>query len=248
MYLSIITVALNNLDGLKKTLDSINSQNICHPEAIEWIVVDGGSFDGTYEFLRDLNVDFPFIYLSENDKGVFDAMNKGIGLSNNKYLLFLNSGDVFSSYDVLSEIFEYLTIGDHLIVAGFVNARYKSTFRKKDLNPWVCHQSVFVSRELMSKYSYDNELKYFGDLDLWKRLQKKGLWSVFRINTVVSTFELGGIGNKPQRIFDRLKERKLIDDRYGGKIPYIIRFAHSMLLYLTYRILGEDIYYKLILR
>lgn len=248
MYLSIITVTLNNLPGLKQTLNSIRSQNICHAELLEWVVIDGGSTDGTLNFLRTLCLDFPFSFKSERDNGVFDAMNKGIMQSSYKYLYFLNSGDTLASSFVLSDVSKYLIDGSPLIIAGLVEARYKSITKIKDLNPWVCHQSVFVNAALAKEFMYDNGLTYFGDLDLWKRMKKAGCWNVYSLNLVISKFELGGIGNAPKMIFRRLKERRMISDRYGDRIPYFIRLAHSILLYFIYRVLGEDFYYKHILK
>ena len=87
--LDIITVCYNNLYGLTKTHKSLSGQI---NNDIRWIIVDGNSTDGTKDFLLNLKSKYIKI-ISENDKGLYDAMNKGISISNGEYLFFLNSGD-----------------------------------------------------------------------------------------------------------------------------------------------------------
>ena len=89
MKLSIITVNLNNRDGLKKTIDSVISQTF---KDFEWIVIDGGSTDGSRELIEQYVNHFAY-WVSEPDKGVYNAMNKGVKKAKGEYLQFLNSGD-----------------------------------------------------------------------------------------------------------------------------------------------------------
>lgn len=95
MLLSVITVAFRNYDGVVKTWRSLahlaREKNI----EFEWIVVDGGSADGTAEFLENLNGEYNLRYVSERDNGLYDAMNKGIDMAQGKFAIFLNSGDIF---------------------------------------------------------------------------------------------------------------------------------------------------------
>jgi putative colanic acid biosynthesis glycosyltransferase len=248
MCLSIVTVSFNNLAGLKRTLDSIKGQNICHAEALEWIVIDGGSADGTQHFLQTLCLDFPFAFKSERDEGIFDAMNKGVKLSSGRFLLFLNSGDVFASEDVLKKLSIYLSAQPTRLVSGLVEMTYKKNTKIADLRPWVCHQSVFVPRALVEKYMFDDTLKFFGDLDLWKRLDKDGRFNLQRLDIIISRFELGGVGNSPDHIFKRLQERRLVGLRYGDDVPYFLRLTHSFFMYGVYRLAGRDAYFKFLLR
>jgi putative colanic acid biosynthesis glycosyltransferase len=248
MDISIITVTLNNLQGLKQTLDSIKSQNVNQAELLEWIVIDGGSSDNTPNFLNSLCLDFPLIFKSETDKGIFDAMNKGIRLSSGKFVLFLNAGDVLSNIDILSEVSNIFSLNKNHLISGLVEMRYKKIYKISDLKPWVNHQSVFIPRELIVEYMFDENLKYFGDLDLWKRLDKDGFFNVQRIELVFSKFEMGGLGNSPNTIFKRLKERRMIGIRYGDKVPYFVRFIYSIILFFIFRIAGKDAYFKFLLR
>lgn len=94
--LSIITINLNNKDGLKKTLRSIDNQS---NKNFEYLVIDGNSSDGSQDLIN--NSAFIDIKISEKDSGIYDAMNKGIQLAKGEYLLFLNSGDYLNNSEVM---------------------------------------------------------------------------------------------------------------------------------------------------
>ncbi len=96
MLLSIITVAFRNLEGIVKT-PSASLAHLAQADdiAFEWIVVDGGSNDGTREYLENLNGIYNLRFVSEPDNGIYDAMNKGIAMAQGKFALFLNSGNIF---------------------------------------------------------------------------------------------------------------------------------------------------------
>ena len=98
--IAIVTINFNNLHGLINTLESINIQKDLN---FEHIIIDGGSTDGSVEFLRNFNFaeNIKEKIISEPDKGIYDAMNKGIEASNAEYIMFLNSGDCFVSKTVV---------------------------------------------------------------------------------------------------------------------------------------------------
>ena len=105
MILSIVTINYNNLKGLKNTVKSVQSQNF---RQFEHIIIDGGSSDGSYEFIIRNKELFNF-FISEKDSGIYNAMNKGIQYCSGDYIVFLNSGDVFfSSYTLLQINFDIL--------------------------------------------------------------------------------------------------------------------------------------------
>ena len=88
--ISIITINLNNKDGLKRTIESVINQNKF--DIIEYIIIDGGSTDGSVDIIKEYNDKITY-WVSEKDKGIYNAMNNGIKASSGDYLLFLNSGD-----------------------------------------------------------------------------------------------------------------------------------------------------------
>ena len=95
MLLSRITVAFRNLEGIVKTHASLAHLAQADDISFEWIVVDGGSNDGTREYLENLNGIYNLRFVSEPDNGIYDAMNKGITMAQGKFALYLNSGDIF---------------------------------------------------------------------------------------------------------------------------------------------------------
>jgi putative colanic acid biosynthesis glycosyltransferase len=161
---SVITVCYNNLSGLKATYESLVSQSFT---GYEWIVIDGGSDDGTSEFLSGLEAGANS-WISESDLGIYDAMNKGIRNSRGQYLLFMNSGDKFFSDDVLYNINSQtcLTYPKAFIYgdAYECNAEGVDVFFKKARDVrWIYygmfahHQSMFYRRDVIvsNNMSYD---------------------------------------------------------------------------------------------
>jgi len=168
--ISIITVNLNDVKGLEKTLKSVFEQTW---QAFEFIVVDGASSDGSKELIERHKEKIDY-WVSEADKGIYNAMNKGIEISTGQYLLFLNSGDVLSANNVLENSFEYLT-GEAIIYFNvYVDENdtlnlieYPDELRFSDLlYGTLCHQSVFIKKELFQHVGhYDESLKIVSD---WK--------------------------------------------------------------------------------
>lgn len=163
---SIITVNLNNAAGLKKTVESVMNQVFRN---FEYIVVDGASTDGSIEAIKEYTSRIDHL-VSEPDQGIYHAMNKGIGMANGRYCLFLNSGDWLADDQVLSNVFEKEQDAD--IISGDT-AYYdpaKQTVKwlipsPDDLtantffNGTLPHQSTFIKRELFLKYGlYSEEL------------------------------------------------------------------------------------------
>ena len=99
-FISIVTINLNNLEGLKKTFQSVFSQDYTN---FEYLIIDGDSKDGSVDLIRLNNKKISY-WISEEDKGIYDAMNKAITQAKGDYILFLNSGDYFSGIDSLSKL------------------------------------------------------------------------------------------------------------------------------------------------
>jgi len=108
MKLSIITINYNNASGLRKTVESVLSQST---HDFEYIVVDGGSTDGSVEYLESQNSELKtqnFSFISEKDNGIYNAMNKGIRMAQGEYLHFLNSGDWLADEKVVENMLKTL--------------------------------------------------------------------------------------------------------------------------------------------
>lgn len=201
MKLSIITINFNNRAGLQKTIDSVISQTF---KDFEWIIIDGGSTDGSKELIEQYDKYITY-WVSEPDKGIYNAMNKGIKVAKGEYLYFLNSGDYIASYNVLSRVFKYnfqtdIINGNLIIISDSIrrdygiHSDYISCFDliKGNLN----HPSTFIKKRLFDLYGlYDESLKIVSD---WKfflyTIVIRGC-SVKYVNEDIACFTMGGISN-----------------------------------------------------
>ena len=165
MKLSIITVNLNNREGLQRTIDSVICQTF---RDFEWIVIDGGSTDGSRELLEQYAEHFAY-WVSEPDKGVYNAMNKGIKVAKGEYLQFLNSGDWLCDPGILEKVFRKEYTEDIVFSKRFVmlfeDGTSREVIRSKGnfFTPFnlilenINHQSAFIRRTLFDRFGYYDE-------------------------------------------------------------------------------------------
>ena len=209
MKLSIITVNLNNRDGLQKTIDSVVSQTF---KDFEWIVIDGGSTDGSEELIAQYADHFAY-WVSEPDKGIYNAMNKGIKVANGEYLLFLNSGDWLYGENILEECFAInrnanILYCDCVIKKGstFVNRNYSDNLSFAEFyDTSLCHQSTLIKAILLKDNLYDESLKIVSD---WKFFLQKALEgrSFQHIDIPLSVYNLEGVSSiNPDLLMDEKK-------------------------------------------
>ena len=170
--LSIITVNLNNLEGLKRTYESVVCQTFTD---YEWIVIDGGSTDGSREFIEQHQDKFAY-WCSEPDKGIYNAMNKGIVRAKGEYLNFMNSGDCFVKKETLAGVFGEERKVDILYgftVVRHANGKCEMPCTMKQSISWYDlysetfpHQSSFIKRSMFTIVGlYDENCKIVAD---WK--------------------------------------------------------------------------------
>lgn len=210
MKLSIITVNLNNRDGLKKTIDSVVSQTF---RDFEWIVIDGGSTDGSRELIEHYADHFAY-WVSEPDKGVYNAMNKGIKVANGEYLQFLNSGDWLYNETALERCFSHgldadIIFGDLLYCNG--DSIEKSDFPSK-VSLWlfyknsIGHNASFIRSEIIKECLYNESLKIVSDWEFFLKqvLQNK---SFVNVNEIVSCFNMDGMSSVDRKTVEKERER-----------------------------------------
>lgn len=245
MRLSIITINYNNRDGLKKTIESVVLQSF---RDFEWVVIDGGSTDGSRELIEQYAGHFAY-WVSEPDKGIYNAMNKGIDHAQGDYLLFLNSGDWLYNATSLERCMAHafdadVMYGDcvfHYADHETVN-RYPSELTFEFLyRSSLSHCASFIKREALAKEGYNEAYRIVSDLELWIQLAfRNGTFS--HLAEVVSVFDTTGISSTnheldkaerkqmlshyvPQMMvadYDRLKEmrQQLADDQVQGVLQY----------------------------
>ncbi len=216
---SIITITLNNFLGLQKTAKSVEKQVFTD---YEWIVIDGKSSDETIDFLRQKRSEtrsdkYPFTFISEEDSGIFHAMNKGIYSAKGRYLIFLNAGDELASADIL-ELIKPLTEKKPDFIYGDSLEPYKNKLHYKPAQSYknikwgmfTHHQAMIYSRHKLRdlKMHYSLRYKISSDYDFTIRFLQKSK-KITYIKKPICIFEQGGISQKNAAL--------------GRKEQYIIR-------------------------
>ena len=203
MLISVITVNLNNLYGLRKTMDSILSQSC---QDYEWIVIDGGSIDGSKELIEQNEKHITY-WVSEPDGGIFSAMNKGIKKACGDYLLFLNSGDCLADNDII-EYINNCTFNDDFIVGKTCSSRSLPPIKQKDNYTTeetlerlsvsaFPHQSTFIRINVFQKYGlYREDKQLASDWYLTICALIKGNATVRFIPRIIAVIEPNGISQR----------------------------------------------------
>jgi len=201
MVLSIITINLNNLDGFTKTFDSISSQSF---KDYEWIVIDGGSTDGSKEFIKQNESKFS-VWCSEPDGGIYQALNKGVTFAHGDYVCFMNAGDCFADSDVLQKVFAKPRTSD--IVFGnvlLISETKQNLIEYPDFISFnwlryytINHQSSFTRRSVFEKINFDTKYKYLADRKFWMQSMLMG-YSFEHLPFTVAHYDFSGFSTQNQ--------------------------------------------------
>lgn len=242
MKLSIITINLNNRNGLQKTIDSVICQT---SHDFEWIVIDGGSTDGSRELILDCQEQLTY-WCSESDRGIYHAMNKGVAHATGDYCLFLNSGDYLYNKDVVEEVLPELD-GEYDMVHGkawLVDSIGKPLFSKKRRNrfghninsiqlilSYLPHQAIFIKKQHLVLEPYDENYKIFSDKKFFLKCYFLHNCSFHYIDTYISVFNTGGISNTNTELADTEHE-KILTEMFPSRLINDIRLLDPELLYL----------------
>ena len=214
MY-SIITINYNNAMGLEHTFRSVFSQS-CHN--YEYIVIDGGSTDSSLDVIKRY-ADKITYWVSEMDRGIYHAMNKGVVQAHGEYCLFMNSGDCFYDEYVLERI-EALKCKEEIFVGKVVAGKDEvlmSPPPKRDVSLYhlysgaIPHQGAFIHTDLLRKFPYDESLKISAD---WKFFVQAIIFEncSFRyVEENVSRYDTEGISSSNPKLMWMEKEQVLRD-------------------------------------
>ena len=227
--ITIVTICYNASSVIRPTLDSLNRQTF---RDFEHLVIDGASKDNTVELVRNTCPDS--IIKSEPDKGLYDAMNKGLRAARGRYLLFLNAGDSFHAPDTLQRYADATPDGADIIYGDtnivnferqFIKPRHltvpeRLTFRSFANGMLVCHQAFMVRRDLAPEY--DIQYRFSADYEWTLRcLRNSDPDHNVNLHTVTIDYLSDGLTDKNHRA--SLNERYRIMCRYYGTIPTILR-------------------------
>ncbi|MGK0385850.1 MAG: glycosyltransferase involved in cell wall biosynthesis [Patiriisocius sp.] len=215
---SVITINFNEAAGLKKTIASVKSQTYSN---IEYIIIDGGSTDGSKQILDSEN-DFISTWVSEPDAGIFNAMNKGISMATGTYLQFLNSDDVYTSNTILEEFVNHpgfkgdIIYGDYSFIHGekiYPDELYPSYFMKTSLP----HQSTLFKKSVFDIMGfYDENYKISSDRAFFLKCYLSDKVSFKHIPCFLTLFDTSGISNNPKFLPLKQKEDDDIFRKYYG--------------------------------
>lgn len=236
MKISIVTITYNAEAVLQRTLDSVSSQTY---RGIEHLIIDGASKDGTMDLVSRYKVrDLPYEVrvVSEPDKGIYDAMNKGLRLATGEYIVFLNAGDTLHDEKTLDMVANSLQpaansqqpaviYGDTNIVddeGHFLRKRHLSvpdnlTWRSFKQGMLVCHQAFYARLDIARDIPYDLQYRHSADVDWCIRVMKEAErrhLPLVRVQGVVADFLDGGDSSKNHRA--SLRERFHVMRRHYG--------------------------------
>jgi len=241
LKISIITVAFNSQSTIKHTIESVKSQDYSN---IEYIVIDGGSTDWTLEVLNYCkeNIDY---FISENDSGIYDAMNKGIRAATGDIIGILNSDDFYPNNHVISKVADVFNTtkcdclyGDLVYVKNSDSRKIVRYWKSGKFNVnkitkgWMLpHPTFFVRKTVYNQFGmYNTQLKSAADYEMILRLLYKYQLKVEYIPEIMVKMRMGGKSN--ESIFNRLRAN--YEDNMAWNLndlykPYFIRILKPMM-------------------
>ena len=236
--LTIITIVYNNVRDIERTINSVINQTY---KKIEYIVIDGKSTDGTLDIVEKYSNQISKI-VSEPDKGIYDAMNKGLALATGDYVLFMNSGDEIYDEHTVQEVFDSSPGADiYYGETEMYNDNWESLGRRRHEAPeqfdWtsfkygmnISHQAIYIRKSILTPY--DLKYKYSSDIDWIIKAAKKSS-NIVNVHRYVAKYLVGGMSKKKHH--ESLKERFQIFTKYYGLIPNIFNhviIAGNLLFY-----------------
>lgn len=248
MKLSVITINLNNKAGLQQTMNSILAQTC---KEFEWIVVDGGSIDGSKELIEQYREHISW-WCSEPDTGIYNAMNKGVRHSTGEYLLFLNSADYLFDKDVLYKVIPLLQgkdyyVGDEKRDNYYVRQQLSTIQQIVKIIATTClpHQSTFINRRIFDTYGFYREDKKLVS-DWWQFFNAIiiGDATIEKLPLITTVFDTNGISTnrlqevltEEQELLSELPRAKFLIDFYKNNYDIVCAVRATQWSFFLFRI------------
>jgi len=242
--ISLITVVYNAVGLLERTINSVLAQTYPH---IEYIIIDGTSTDGTLSIIEKYRTKIDTL-ISEKDKGIYDAMNKGLHNATGDYVLFLNAGDELYSTTTLQEIFSLSPNADvYYGNTKVIDEQGRELGDRRHTPPkqltWksfkygmsVSHQSFIAKRTLCD--NYNAEYRIAADIDWVINILKKSS-NIVNSRLFISKFLEGGTSS--QRASKALKERFKIMVKHYGLFPTVVNHSYILIRYIVQKLTGRS--------
>ena len=212
MILSIITINRNNASGLEKTMQSVANQSF---KEFEYVVVDGSSTDGSVEVIKKWESDFAHLkWVSEPDKGIYNAMNKGIRMASGDYIQILNSGDCLAANNVTERMLLALEeLGRPSILYGNMVKCFPDGRKMVDncFAGTLNHDPTYISRDLFGKYGYyDETLRIVSDWKWYLQAIILGDEKPQYVDIDVTLFDMTGISETNKKL-DKAERKEVLE-------------------------------------
>ncbi len=231
---TVVTVVYNDSSHIENTIQSVLGQTY---KNIEYIIIDGASSDGTVEIIDKYREQLTF-FITEKDKGVYDAMNKSIPHIHGEWVIFMNSGDSFYDKDVLSSIFdeyddhdELIICGDTMKVDGAEKKLAKATWEGKQKYMPSQHQSILIRARAYQSHPYDTRYRIIADYALFYDLLKPDFSRYYYYKGVIANYDATGLSSR--RRMELNKEHMKLFARHLDP-----RFFWQATLYIKHKLFG----------
>lgn len=218
--ISIVTINYNNPSGLKKTIESVVNQTW---KNFEYIIIDGGSTNGDVDIIKSFENQIDY-WVSEPDKGIYNAMNKGIKKATGDFIIFMNSGDNFTNSSVLEEVQSKLTSDFDIYYGDYY--RMKSNSKRRKTFPEslsfsyfysgsLAHPATFFRRTLFDEiFFYNESYKIVSDWEFYIYAICYKNVKYHYLKTAISDFDFTGISSNPKFKELEIQERKAVLEKY----------------------------------
>ncbi|PQB03883.1 glycosyltransferase family 2 protein [Aureitalea marina] len=216
--ISVITINFNDSAGLKRTLDSVFSQSYSN---LESVVIDGGSTDSSAQVIQS-RINEIGKWVSEPDRGIYNAMNKGIKLATGDFILFLNSGDVFTTDESLAKFVQHPNFKGDIIYGDYNFGQGEKLYPDRPslyflFKSSLPHQSTLFKADVFERVGlYNEEYKITSDREFYIKALVRGDIEFSHVDVALTTFDQEGISNDPNsRALKQEENHEMLREHFG---------------------------------